>query len=175
MKIIRHFALLASAIVLVAGLALGPDAASAQELPANIAASTDAAARSEQQIVYGVVHKYEQLLNSGDTNAIANLFADEGVAEWNDKPTFATRQEKIDGYRSLFKIAKFSTVFAYDTVDVYGNIAIVRTHHHVGAAVIENGKEVLDYNREVFVLRKQEGSWKIILYTFNTNPIQGVG
>jgi hypothetical protein len=85
------------------------------------------------------------------------------------------RQEKIDGYRSLFKIAKFSTVFAYDTVDVYGNIAIVRTHHHVGAAVIENGKEVLDYNREVFVLRKQEGSWKIILYTFNTNPIQGVG
>jgi hypothetical protein len=40
---------------------------------------------------------------------------------------------------------------------------------------LRNGKEVLDYNREVFVLRKQEGSWKIILYTFNTNPIQGVG
>jgi hypothetical protein len=37
------------------------------------------------------------------------------------------------------------------------------------------GKEVVDLNREVFVLRKIEGEWKIVLYIFNTNPVQGEG
>jgi ketosteroid isomerase-like protein len=38
-----------------------------------------------------------------------------------------------------------------------------------------NGKSVPDHNREVFVLRKQADGWKILVYTFNTNPIQGQG
>jgi hypothetical protein len=48
-------------------------------------------------------------------------------------------------------------VFIYDAIDVYGDTAVVRIHHHVGAAVIENGKKVPDYNREAFVLRKIDG------------------
>ena len=46
---------------------------------------------------------------------------------------------------------------------------------HKDASVIEGGKEVVDLNREVFVLRKIEGEWKIVLYIFNTNPVQGEG
>jgi ketosteroid isomerase-like protein len=75
----------------------------------------------------------------------------------------------------LFKIAKFKTVFSYDAIIVNGDMALVRTHHHRGAAVIENGKKVIDLNREVFVLQKIDGAWKIILYTFNTDPVQGEG
>jgi hypothetical protein len=40
---------------------------------------------------------------------------------------------------------------------------------------IENGKKVIDCNREVFMLRKIDGAWKIALYTFNTDPVQGEG
>ncbi len=137
--------------------------------------SNDAAVRAVQQQVYETVHAYERALNSGDTKAIVDLFADNGVAEWNDKRTYATRQQKVDGYDALFKTAKFSTVFAYDSVSVYGDTAIVRTHHHRGAAVIEGGKSVIDRNREVFVLHKVDGRWKIVLYTFNTDPMQGEG
>jgi ketosteroid isomerase-like protein len=52
----------------------------------------------------------------------------------------------------------------------------VRTHHHRGATVtrISDGATLIDLNREVFVLEKQQGQWKIVVYTFNTNPIQGV-
>jgi len=73
------------------------------------------------------------------------------------------------------RIANFSTKFAYDAINVYGDTAVVRTHHHVGAAVVENGKKGTDYNREVFVLRKIDGAWKIVLYTFDTDPKQGEG
>ena len=123
--------------------------------------------------LYLLIHRYEQLLNAGSTEAIVDLFATGSVIEWNDTPTFTTRQQKVDGYNALFRIAKISTAFVYDVIDVYGNVAIVRTHHPVGATVIVNGKSVLDYNREVFVLRKQADGWKIFFYTFNTNPLQG--
>ncbi len=97
------------------------------------------------------------------------------MAEWNNKRTYATRQQKIDGYAALFKIAKFDTKFAYDAINIYGDAALVRTHHHKGAKVLEKGKEVLDYNREVFVLHKEGGVWKIVFYAFNTDPVQGEG
>jgi ketosteroid isomerase-like protein len=161
----------ALALALALGGVAGASAAGEEALPF----STDATVRAGQQEVYNVVHRYETLLNSGDTNAIVGLFADNSVAEWNNKRTYASRQEKIDGYSALFKSAKFHTVFAYDSFDVYGDTAVVRTHHHKGAAVVEDGKKVIDLNREVFVLRKVGGEWKIVLYTFNTDPVQGEG
>src|ERR1700751_2998480 len=57
---------------------------------------------AQQHAAYDVVHRYEQLLNAGDTAGIVDLFAPDGVAEWNDKPTFATRDEKITAYDALF-------------------------------------------------------------------------
>ena len=137
--------------------------------------SSDPGTRAAQHAVYDVVHRYEALLNAGDTTGILALFAPESVAEWNDKPTFATKQEKQEAYDSLFKVAKFSTVFGYASVDVYGDVGVVRTYHHKGATIVEGGKEVVDLNREVFVLRKFPDGWKIILYTFNTNPVRGEG
>jgi ketosteroid isomerase-like protein len=158
---------------LALGLAMG-------QTPANAAGkdfpfSTDPAISAQQHAAYDVVHRYEQLLNTGDTAEILKLFAPDGVAEWNDKPTLATRQEKSDAYEALFKVAKFSTVFGYAGIDVHGDMAVVRTYHRQGATVILAGKEVVDLNREVFVLSKIEGEWKIVLYIFNTNPVQGEG
>jgi ketosteroid isomerase-like protein len=141
----------------------------------NFQFSSDSVISAQQHAAYDVVHRYEQLLNAGDTAGIVDLFAPDGIAEWNDKPTFATRQEKIAAYDALFKIAKFSTVFGYAGIDVAGDTAVVRTFHHKGATILEGGKEVVDLNREVFVLRKLGNEWKIKLYIFNTNPVQGEG
>ncbi len=53
---------------------------------------------------------------------------------------------------------------------------VVHTHHHVGSVVtnFKEQKTIIDLNREVFVLSKINGEWKIFFYTFNTNPLQGV-
>jgi ketosteroid isomerase-like protein len=137
--------------------------------------SSDPAISIEQHAVYAVVHQYQLYLNAGNTRGILSLFAPQGVAEWNDKPTFSTRAEKAAGYDALFRIAKFATVFGYASIDIDGEVAVVRTFHHKGAAVLENGKETPDYNREVFVLRKMNGAYKIVFYMFNTDPVQGAG
>jgi ketosteroid isomerase-like protein len=172
---VHHYFSLAAVLTLGATSTFPAQRAIGEELPPNIVAASDAGKSADQRLVYMLIHQYEQLLNAGSTEAIVDLFATDAVIEWNDTVTFTTRQQKVDGYNALFGIAKISTAFVYDVIDVYGNVAIVRTHHPVGATVIVNGKNLLDYNREVFVLRKQADGWKILVYTFNTNPIQGQG
>ncbi len=164
-----------AAFTLATWLALALSAPLAVYAEDAIPYSPDPAVSAKQREVYDVVHRYESALNAKDTDTIVGLFAEGSVAEWNNKRTYATRDQKIAGYNALFRSASFSTVFSYDAINVYGDTAVVRTHHHVGAAVIENGKKVTDYNREVFVLRKIDGTWKIVLYTFNTDPKQGEG
>jgi ketosteroid isomerase-like protein len=165
-------ALLVAAVSL--SLAFRPAGAAADE-PGDFVFSADPAISVEQQAAFEVVHQYEQHLNAGNTSGILDLFAPQSVAEWNNKPTFVTRTQKQAGYNALFKIAKFSTVFGYASIDIDGDIAIVRTFHHKGAAVLENGKSVPDYNREMFILRKLNGEYKIVFYMFNTDPVQGEG
>jgi ketosteroid isomerase-like protein len=162
------------ASLVIAALAVLP-AFAGPDSSENFQFSSDPVISAQQHAAYDVVHRYEQLLNAGDTAGIVDLFASDGVAEWNDKPTFATRQEKIAAYDALFKTAKFFTVFGYAGIDVAGDTAVVRTFHHKGATILEGGKEVVDLNREVFVLRKLGNEWKIELYIFNTDPVQGEG
>ena len=111
----------------------------AEQGPNGFAFAADPTVAAGQRAVYAVVHRYEALLNAGDTGAILDLFAPDSVAEWNDKPTFATRQERKDAYDALFRIARFTTVFGYAGIDVYGDTAVVRTYHHKGATVREGG------------------------------------
>ena len=54
-----------------------------------------------------------------------------------------------------------------------GDTAVVRTFHHEGAAVLEEGEEVVDLNREVFVLRGIGGTSRIAPYILNADPVQG--
>jgi ketosteroid isomerase-like protein len=158
-----------------AALAIPQASASAVETQPAFAFSTDATVSARQHEAYDVVHRYEELLNAGDTAGILALFAPDSVAEWNDKPSFATSDDKRRAYDALFRIAKFTTVFGYAGIDVVGDTAVVRTFHHKGATVLEDGKEVVDLNREVFVLHREGGAWKIALYIFNTDPVQGEG
>jgi ketosteroid isomerase-like protein len=154
---------------------LSPAAAQSLELPDGWASAGNSSLTPEQRGVYEVVHKYEQYLNAGNAEAIVDLFADKSVVQGNEVRTLATRDQKIKAYTAIFKTHKFSTVFGYDAIDIDGNTAFVRTHHHVGATYLQDGKPVIDLNREVFVLRKQADGWKIVLYTYNTDPVQGEG
>ena len=137
--------------------------------------AADPTVATQQHEAYDLVHRYETLLNAGDADAILALFAPDGVAEWNTVPTAATAPGRRAIYEALFRTAKFSTVFGYASVDAYGDTAVVRTFHHEGATVLENGKKVVDLNREVFVLRRIDGRYRIALYIFNTDPVQGEG
>jgi ketosteroid isomerase-like protein len=137
--------------------------------------SQDAKIAAVQKKVKAVVERYQDGLNSSDFSKIRPLFTKDAIAEWNDKKTMVGVDAMAKPYEDLFKAIKFNTDFQYDAVDVYGEIAIVRTHHPVGQTehFLKDNAKKLDFNREIFVLRRIDGEWKIILYTFNTQPKQG--
>ncbi len=138
--------------------------------------SADPAVAAAQHVVKATIETYQKGLDSSDTNAILPLFADDAVVEWTGKPTFVGQDALTVPYQQLFQDSKFTTEFQYDAVDVYDNIAIVRTHHLKGQTELnlKDGSKTLDFNRELFILRKTGADWKIILYSFNTQPQQGV-
>jgi ketosteroid isomerase-like protein len=171
-KLLRNTTVVLAIAGALGGLTMSTaNAAQTPDLPL----SSDPAMSAAQQDVFKVIDQYEKALNSKNTDAILKLFSDNSVAEWNKKQTYATTEQRRDGYNALFRIATFNTAFFYDSIDVSGDTAVVRTHHPLGATVVENDKKVKDYNREVFVLHKVDGAWKIALYTFNTDPVQGEG
>ena len=138
--------------------------------------SADTGVAGTQHQVKAVVERYQRGLNASDFAMIRPLFASDAVAEWNEKATVVGVDAMAGPYEALFKKVKFDTDFQYDAVDLPAeNIAIVRTHHPVGQTELhlEDGSRTLDYNREIFVLRRTGGEWKIILYTFTTQPKQG--
>jgi ketosteroid isomerase-like protein len=137
--------------------------------------SKDADVAAVQKKVKAVVERYQDGLNSSDFSKIRPLFAKDAVAEWNEKKSMVGVEAMAKPYEDLFKAIKFNTDFQFDAVDVYGDVAIVRTHHPVGQTelLLKDKTKKLDFNREIFVLRRMDGEWKIILYTFNTQPKQG--
>jgi ketosteroid isomerase-like protein len=137
--------------------------------------SLDARVAAVQRKVKAVVERYQDGLNNSDFAKIRPLFAPDAVAEWNDKATVIGVEAMAKPYDDLFRAIKFKTDFQYDAVDAYGDMAIVRTHHPVGQTeyIIKDGSKKLDFNREIFVLRRFGTDWKIILYTFTTQPRQG--
>ena len=137
--------------------------------------SADAAIAAAQRQVKAVVERYQQGLNDADFTIIRPLFAPDAVAEWNEKATVVGVDAMAGPYEALFQKLKFTTDFQYDAVDLYGDIGIVRTHHPSGQTELhlDNGSKTLDFNREIFVLKRSGPGWQIILYTFTTQPKQG--
>ena len=135
----------------------------------------DSAIAAEQRSAKTLVERCQAALNKSDFSTIRTFFAPGAVAECNDKRTMIGVDAMRAPYESLFKTTKFSTDFQFNAADVYGDIAIVRTHHPVGQTevAIRTGKKTLDFNREIFVLRRFGPDWKIIRYTFSHRPLQG--
>lgn len=67
------------ALVITAGTALFAYRATAAE--ADVTFSTDPAVAAQQLPIYDVVHRYENMLNTGDTAEIMRLYAPDRVAE----------------------------------------------------------------------------------------------
>ena len=137
--------------------------------------STNPTLAATQRVVKGVIETYQKGLNTSNTEGILPLFASDAVVEWENKPTVIGRATLAAPYRTLFQSSKFTTVFQYDAVDVYNDIALIRTHHLKGQTEedLKTGKKKLDFNRELFILKKNGAAWQIIFYSFNTQPRQG--
>lgn len=123
---------------------------------------------TEKSAIEKLLFAYRDALITSDVNKVISHYTNDGVFMANNAPS-AIGQEQIKGsYEFLFKTIQLSNIeFIIDEIVVNGDFAILRTHSKFNTLIHANGQTVADEGRELFVLQKTNGQWKISRYMFN--------
>ena len=123
---------------------------------------------NEKDFAEQTVRNYFKHLYNANTDAISDLYSENGVLMPADLPTATGKAALIPAYKQTFSVIKFvSATTDYDEISVYGDIAIVRTTSKVNLFLIKEKQDIQNKMREFFILNKEEGEWKISRYMFN--------
>ena len=120
-----------------------------------------------------VVEQYFAALNAGGLETILSLYHADSVFLPKNAPAARGIAEITRAYRTLFERAKLDTEHIYHHVAVYGKVAIIESQGHGTITLRTSNKILPSNNKELFVLRKIEGTWKIDRYMFNDSEKPG--
>ena len=110
---------------------------------------------------------YEQTLNSSDAEAAAGLYHTEGVFMPMGFPSSQGLSNIQAAYAGIFGMIQLKVTFEIEEIEVDNDTAMAVTSSNGTVTVLAEGVEAPESNRELFVLRKQDGAWKIYRYMFN--------
>jgi len=114
-----------------------------------------------------LLFSYRDALNTSDVNKVLPLYTNDGVFMPSNAPS-AIGQEQIKGsYEFVFKTIQLNIEFFIDEIIVNGDYAFARTTSKGTTLIHANSQTISEENRELFVLQKVSGQWKIARYMFN--------
>ncbi len=121
----------------------------------------------EQSEIKKVLFSYRDALNESNAEKVLSLYTENGVFMPTRAPT-AIGQEQLKGtYEFVFSNIQLNIEFYIDEIEIVGEYAFARTTSKGTTLIHASGETVPEENRELFVLKKENGSWKIDRYMFN--------
>ncbi len=121
----------------------------------------------EKQEIKNLLFTYRDALNASDVRKVLPLYTEDGIFMPSGAPT-STGTEQVKGaYEFVFSNIQLSIEFYIDEIIVNGEYAFARTTSKGTTLIHATGETVPEENRELFVLKKENGSWKIDRYMFN--------
>ncbi|MEY3398534.1 MAG: hypothetical protein RL220_1128 [Bacteroidota bacterium] len=121
----------------------------------------------EKTAIEKMLLSYRDALNASDVSKVLPLYTTDGAFMPSAGPT-AVGLEQIKGsYEFVFKSIQLNIEFFIDEIEVHGDVAFARTTSKGTTLIHANGQTVPEENRELFVLQKVSGEWKIARYMFN--------
>jgi uncharacterized protein (TIGR02246 family) len=122
---------------------------------------------TEKSAVEKMLFSYRDALNASDVSKVLTLYTSDGVFMPSNAPS-AIGQEQVKGsYEFVFSQIQLKIEFFIDEIIVDGNYAFARTTSKGATLIHANGQTISEENRELFVLQKVSGQWKISRYMFN--------
>lgn len=121
---------------------------------------------NEEQKLKDVVMAYEKGLTDGNATALVNLYTKDATFIPNQQPTMTGSQNFTGFYQYFFNNYKVAAKIDIDKVIVNGNDGTVLSH----SQETMTGKDGSTFSikaREVFLLKKVNGEWKINIYMYN--------
>ena len=121
----------------------------------------------EQSEIKKILFSYRDALNESNAEKVLSLYTENGVFMPSSAPT-AIGQEQLKGtYEFVFSNIQLNIEFYIDEIEIVGEYAFVRSTSKGTTFIHASGETVPEENRELFVLKKENGSWKIDRYMFN--------
>ena len=138
-------------------------------VPAGIGAQTQGGTMTthDQAQIATLLDRYETALNASDVDAVLELYAPDGVFMPSSAPTAEGADQVRATYEFVFSTIQLAIRFSIDEIEVHGDLAFARTGSKGTVTILADGSSAPEENRELFVLEKHRGEWKIALYMFN--------
>ncbi len=122
---------------------------------------------TEKSAIEKLLFSYRDALNASDANKVLPLYTKDGVFMPSNAPTASGQEQVKASYGFVFKTIQLKIEFFIDEIVVNGDYAFARTTSKGTTLIHATGQTVPEENRELFVLHKEGGQWKIARYMFN--------
>lgn len=133
-------------------------------LPVTANSDTKQTDRAE---ITDLLDRYQRALNGSHTNHIVPLYTSDGVFMPSKKPTATGTNQIKTAYQHVFQALDLNVKFHIDEIEQHGNIAFLRTTSDGKIKFLEKKITIKNNSRELFILKKNNGQWKIYRYMFN--------
>lgn len=121
----------------------------------------------QKEAVKKVLLQYRDALNSSEVDNVLPLYARNGVFMPSSGPTAIGLDQIKGAYEFVFSSIELSIDFTIDEIEVVEDYAFARSTSKGTTLIHATGETVDEENRELFILKKEDSSWKIDRYMFN--------
>jgi uncharacterized protein (TIGR02246 family) len=112
---------------------------------------------------------YNDAINKSDIAQTVGAYASDGILMPQGNPLSQGHEQLSTAYNGLFALFQLQVTYMIDEVLTNGDQAVVRTHSQGSTLIKTAGTTIQVDNKELFILRKEQGKWKITHYVFNNN------
>lgn len=129
--------------------------------------TTGAAADDEEQIRDLIASTYRDALAASNAEAITAAFTENGVVMPPEGATYRGSEAVKGNYEGIFSAVSLDLQFTIDEIVVDGDYGFVRSTSNGTATVLDTEESAPEVNRELWVVHKENGEWKIAFYMYN--------
>jgi uncharacterized protein (TIGR02246 family) len=123
----------------------------------------------ERSVIEKLILSFPESLKAADISKVLQLFTSDGVVMPNNAATVIGSQQIKGLFENVFKKMSIDITYAIDEVIINGDYAYVRTNSKGNNVVRVSGENMPINNKELFVVHKDNGEWKITHYIGNHN------
>lgn len=127
---------------------------------------------TDNSAIEKLLSSYGDIINASDVSKALALYTKDGTLMPNGAPSVNGHVQLKASYEYLFKSFQLNVEYITDEVIVNGDYAFAKTHSTGNTLIHANGQTIPVDNKELFVLHKDDGQWKISHYIFNNNKMK---
>ena len=117
--------------------------------------------------IHALIRTYQRSLNQADVDLVRSVFSDDAVFIGQPFPTAAGKDAIVALYADFLSKLDFDVAFEVLEVELGENLGFVRTRSFGTITPKGQAPGGSEGNREIFVVKKIDGAWKIHRYIFN--------